>query len=135
VLRCSRCHYHTDVLDTKLDVRFDCKKAVPAGYDYSHATLAFLRSRSSAPCRGSIFREVRLVGVKNKGLSYNYESRQTIIALGQQYHLQHFYQVRIVYIDQMTYPRAAPAPSLPTRPLFYQPMGLERTAPPIWTRG
>ncbi|MDQ2794235.1 MAG: M1 family metallopeptidase [Bacteroidota bacterium] len=130
----------TDVIDTKLDVRFDYKKQHLLGtailtlrsHFYPQAELVL-------DAKGFDIQKVELVGEKKtKGLNYNYNRRKLVITLDQPYPRSTPYQVRIVYVAKPNeLPQGGSAAITNDKGLYFiNPLGLEKNKPrQIWTQG
>ena len=130
----------TDVLDTKLDVRFDYKKQHLLGTAVLTLRSHFYpQSEVVLDAKGFDIQKVELVGErKNKGLSYSYNRRKLIIALGQPYPRGTIYRVRIVYVAKPNeLPQGGSAAITSDKGLYFiNPLGLEKNKPrQIWTQG
>ena len=130
----------TDVVNTKLDVRFDYKKQHLLG-------IAILTLRShfypqtevALDAKGFDIQKVELVGErKNRNLNYNYNRRKLVITLDHPYPRTTPYQVRIVYVAKPNeLPQGGSAAITNDKGLYFiNPLGLERNKPrQIWTQG
>jgi aminopeptidase N len=90
----------TEVLDTKLDVRFDYKKQYLLGTAVLTLRSHFYpQSELTLDAKGFDIQKIELVGEKkNKTLNYNYNRRKIAITLDHPYPRNTPYQVRIVYV-------------------------------------
>jgi len=130
----------TEVLDTKLDLRFDYKKQYLLGtavltlrsHFYPQAELVL-------DAKGFDVQKVELVGEKkNKSLNYNYNRRKLVIALDRPYPRTTPYQVRIVYVARPNeLPQGGSAAITSDKGLYFiNPLGTEKNKPrQIWTQG
>ena len=130
----------TDVLDTKLDVRFDYKKQYLLGTAVLTLRSHFYpQSEVVLDAKGFDIQKVVLVGdKKNKGLNYNYNRRKLVVALGQPYPRGTSYQVRIVYVAKPNeLPQGGSAAITSDKGLYFiNPLGFEKNKPrQIWTQG
>ena len=130
----------TDVLDTKLDVRFDYKKQYLLGTAILTLRSHFYpQSEVVLDAKGFDIQKVELVGdKKNKGLNYNYNRRKLVVALGQPYPRATSYQVRIVYVAKPNeLPQGGSTAITSDKGLYFiNPLGLEKNKPrQIWTQG
>ena len=130
----------TDVLDTKLDVRFDYKKQHLLGTAVLTLRSHFYpQTELVLDAKGFDIQKVELVGEKkNKGLTYNYNRRKLVIALDHPYPRSTPYQVRIVYIAKPNeLPTGGSAAITSDKGLYFiNPLGTEKNKPrQIWTQG
>jgi aminopeptidase N len=130
----------TEVLDTKLDVRFDYKKQYLLG-----TALLTLRSHFYAQselvldAKGFDIQKVELVSdKKTKPLTYNYNRRKLVITLDRSYPRSTPYQVRIAYVAKPNeLPQGGSAAIRSDKGLYFiNPLNLEKNKPrQIWTQG
>ena len=130
----------TEVLDTKLDVRFDYKKQHLLG-----TAVLTLRSHFNPQtelvldAKGFDIQKVELVGdKKNKNLNYNYNRRKLVITLDHPYPRTTTYRVRIAYVAKPNdLPQGGSAAITSDKGLYFiNPLGLEKNKPrQIWTQG
>jgi len=131
----------TDVLDTKLDLRFDYKKQYLLGTAVLTLRPHFYpQSEVTLDAKGFDIQKVELVGEKkNKNLSYNYSSkRKLVITLDHAYVRTTPYQVRIVYVAKPNeLPQGGSAAITSDKGLYFiNPLGTEKNKPrQIWTQG
>ena len=130
----------TDVLDTKLDVRFDYKKQYLLGTAVLTLRSHFYpQSELELDAKGFDIQKVELVGdKKNKGLNYNYNRRKLVIALDRSYPRNTPYRVRIVYVAKPNdLPQGGSAAITSDKGLYFiNPLGTEKNKPrQIWTQG
>ena len=130
----------TDVVDTKLDVRFDYKKQQLLGTAVLTLRSHFYpQAEVALDAKGFDIQKVELVGdKKNKGLTYNYNRRKLVIALDHSYARTTPYQVRIVYVAKPNeLPQGGSAAITSDKGLYFiNPLGLEKNKPrQIWTQG
>ena len=130
----------TDVLDTKLDVRFDYKKQFLLGTAVLTLRSHFYpQSELVLDAKGFDIQKVELVGdKKNKGLNYNYNRRKLVIALDRLYSRNTPYRVRIVYVAKPNdLPQGGSAAITSNKGLYFiNPLGTEKNKPrQIWTQG
>ncbi|MDB5236344.1 MAG: alanyl aminopeptidase [Hymenobacter sp.] len=130
----------TDVVDTKLDVRFDYKKQHLLGTAILTLRSHFYpQSELTLDAKGFDIQKVELVGdKKNKNLNYNYNRRKLVIALDHPYPRSTPYQVRIVYVAKPNeLPQGGSAAITSDKGLYFiNPLGTEKNKPrQIWTQG
>ncbi|HEX8330199.1 MAG TPA: M1 family metallopeptidase [Hymenobacter sp.] len=130
----------TDVVDTKLDVRFDYKKQYLLGTAVLTLRSHFYpQSEISLDAKGFDIQKVELVGEKkNRNLNYNYNRRKLVIALDRAYPRTTPYQVRIVYVAKPNeLPQGGSAAIRSDKGLYFiNPLGTEKNKPrQIWTQG
>ncbi|GAC1371567.1 MAG: M1 family metallopeptidase [Hymenobacter sp.] len=130
----------TDVLDTKLDVRFDYKKQHLLGTALLTLRSHFYpQSELVLDAKGFDIQKVELVGEKkNKPLVYTYNRRQLVVALDQAYSRTAPYRVCIVYVAKPNeLPQGGSAAITSDKGLYFiNPLGLEKNKPrQIWTQG
>ena len=130
----------TDVLDTKLDVRFDYKKQHLLGTAILTLRSHFYpQSELVLDAKGFDIQKIELVGdKKNKNLNYNYNRRKLVIALDHPYPRNTPYQVRIVYVAKPNeLPQGGSAAITSDKGLYFiNPLGTEKNKPrQIWTQG
>jgi aminopeptidase N len=130
----------TEVLDTKLDVRFDYKKQYLLGTAILTLRSHFYpQSELVLDAKGFDIQKVELVGdKKNKSLNYNYNRRKIVIALDHPYPRTTPYQVRIVYVAKPNeLPQGGSAAITSDKGLYFiNPLGTEKNKPrQIWTQG
>ncbi|MFD2721117.1 M1 family aminopeptidase [Hymenobacter monticola] len=130
----------TDVLDTKLDVRFDYKKQYLLGTAVLTLRSHFYpQSEVVLDAKGFDIQKIELVGEKkNRSLNYNYNRRKLVIALGQPYPRTTPYQLRIVYVAKPNeLPQGGSAAITSDKGLYFiNPLGTEKNKPrQIWTQG
>ena len=130
----------TDVLDTRLDVRFDYKKQYLLGTAILTLRSHFYpQSELVLDAKGFDVQKIELVGEKkNKSLTYNYNRRKLVIALDRPYPRTTSYQVRIVYVAKPNeLPQGGSAAIRADKGLYFiNPLGLEKGKPrQIWTQG
>ncbi|QKG53755.1 M1 family metallopeptidase [Hymenobacter sp. BRD67] len=130
----------TDVLDTKLDVRFD----------YAHQYLLgtavltlrphfYAQSDLKLDAKGFDIKSVQLLSGKGpKVLTYKYDGRQLTIALDHAYSREQPYQVRIAYVAKPNELPAGGSEAITAAKglYFINPLGKEANKPrQIWTQG
>ena len=130
----------TEVIDTKLDVRFDYKKQHLLGTAILTLRSHFYpQSELVLDAKGFDIQRIELVGEKkNKGLNYNYTRRKLVIALDHPYPRTMPYRVRIVYVAKPNeLPQGGSAAITSDKGLYFiNPLGLEKNKPrQIWTQG
>jgi aminopeptidase N len=130
----------TEVLDTKLDVRFDYKKQYLLGTAVLTLRSHFYpQSELTLDAKGFDIQKIELVGEKkNKTLNYNYNRRKIAITLDHPYPRNTPYQVRIVYVAKPNeLPQGGSAAITNDKGLYFiNPLGSEKNKPrQIWTQG
>ncbi|QIL75983.1 M1 family metallopeptidase [Hymenobacter sp. HDW8] len=130
----------TDVLDTKLDVRFDWAKQQLLGTALLTLRPHFYpQNQVVLDAKGFDIKNVRLVtGNKDKTLTYGYDKRKLTINLDRQYTRSETYQVRINYIAKPNeLPANGSAAITSDKGLYFvNPLGTEKNKPKqIWTQG
>ncbi len=130
----------TDVVDTRLDVRFDYKKQHLLGTAMLTLRSHFYpQTELTLDAKGFDIQKVELMGEKkNKNLTYNYNRRKLVIALDHPYPRSTPYQVRIVYVAKPNeLPQGGSAAITNDKGLYFiNPLGLEKNKPrQIWTQG
>ena len=130
----------TDVIDTRLDVRFDYKKQHLLGTAVLTLRSHFYpQSEVALDAKGFDIQKVELVGdKKNRSLNYSYNRRKLVIALDRSYPRNTPYQVRIVYVAKPNeLPQGGSAAITSDKGLYFiNPLGLEKNKPrQIWTQG
>ncbi|MBO2012351.1 M1 family metallopeptidase [Hymenobacter negativus] len=130
----------TEVVDTKLDVRFDYKKQYLLGTAILTLRSHFYpQSELVLDAKGFDIQKVELVGEKkNKNLNYNYNRRKIVIALDHPYPRSTPYQVRIVYVAKPNeLPQGGSAAITNDKGLYFiNPLGTEKNKPrQVWTQG
>jgi aminopeptidase N len=129
-----------DVVNTKLDVRFDWARQYLLGtavltlrpHFYPQSTLVL-------DAKGFEVKTVQLVGEKaDKTLTYKYDKAQLTIALDKAYTREQTYQVRIAYVAKPNeLPQGGSAAITSDKGLYFiNPLGKEPNKPrQIWTQG
>ena len=130
----------TDVVDTRLDVRFDYKKQHLLGTAVLTLNSHFYpQSEVALDAKGFDIQKVELVGdKKNRSLNYNYNRRKLVITLDHPYPRSTPYQVRIVYVAKPNeLPQGGSAAITSDKGLYFiNPLGTEKNKPrQIWTQG
>ena len=130
----------TDVVDTKLDLRFDYKRQYLLGTAVLTLRSHFYpQSEVVLDAKGFDIQKVELVGdKKNKGLPYNYNRRKLVVALDRPYPRTTTYQLRIVYVAKPNeLPQGGSAAITSDKGLYFiNPLELEKNKPrQIWTQG
>jgi aminopeptidase N len=130
----------SDVVNTKLDVRFDWAKQYLLGtavltlrsHFYPQNTLLL-------DAKGFEIKAVQLVGEKaDKTLAYKYDKSQLSITLDRAYPREQTYQVRITYVAKPNeLPQGGSSAITSAKGLYFiNPLGLEPNKPrQIWTQG
>ncbi|WP_230687375.1 M1 family aminopeptidase [Hymenobacter ruricola] len=130
----------TDLLDTKLDVRFDYKKQYLLGTAILTLRSHFYpQSELVLDAKGFDIQKIELVGEKkNKSLNYNYNRRKLVIVLDHPYPRSTPYQVRIAYVAKPNeLPQGGSAAITSDKGLYFiNPLGTDKNKPrQIWTQG
>ncbi|MBF9141649.1 M1 family metallopeptidase [Hymenobacter properus] len=130
----------TDILDTKLDVRFDYKKQHLLGTAVLTLRSHFYpQSEVTLDAKGFDIQKIELMGEgKSRSLNYNYNRRKLVIALGQPFPRTTPYQLRIVYVAKPNeLPQGGSAAITSDKGLYFiNPLGTEKNKPrQIWTQG
>ena len=130
----------TEIVDTKLDVRFDYKKQHLLGTAILTLRSHFYpQSEVVLDAKGFEIQKIELVGdKKNKSLTYNYNRRKLVIALDHPYSRTTPYQLRIVYVAKPNeLPQGGSAAITSSKGLYFiNPLGTEKNKPrQIWTQG
>ncbi|RZJ89795.1 MAG: M1 family peptidase, partial [Hymenobacter sp.] len=129
----------TDLVDTKLDVRFDYQHQ----YLLGTATLTvhahfYPQNTLIVDAKGFDIKNVQLVGQKLKTLTYTYNGRQLTIALDRTYTREQVYQVRIGYVAKPNELPAGGSEAITSNKglYFINPLEKEPNKPrQIWTQG
>ena len=130
----------TDLLDTKLDLRFDWSKQWALGT----ATLMlrphfYPQNQLVLDAKGFDVKSVHLlVGAKEKTLVYAYDKRKLTITLDRQYPRAEAYQVRISYVAKPNELAAGGSAAITASKglYFINPLGTDKTKPrQLWTQG
>jgi aminopeptidase N len=130
----------TDVIDTKLDVRFDYAHQYLLGTAVLTLRAHFYpQTVAILDAKGFIIKSVQLVEAKaNKPLTYKYDSRQLAINLDHAYAREQAYQVRITYVARPNELPAGGSEAITAAKglYFINPVGKESGKPrQIWTQG
>jgi aminopeptidase N len=130
----------TEVVDTKLDVRFDYKRQYLLGTAVLTLRSHFYpQSQVVLDAKGFDIQKVELVGdKKNKPLVYTYDKRQLTITLDQPYARTEAYKVRIAYVAKPNeLPTGGSDAITSDKGLYFiNPLGTEKNKPrQIWTQG
>ncbi|SNC75658.1 aminopeptidase N [Hymenobacter gelipurpurascens] len=132
-----------DLLDTKLDVRFDWAKQWLLGT----ATLTvrphfYPQSQLTLDAKGFDIKSVELVNgpsKKGKDLKFSYDKKRLNIALDRSYTRTELYQVRIQYIakpNELPSTGGSEAITGDKGLYFINPLGTDKTKPrQVWTQG
>ena len=129
----------TDLVDTRLDVRFDYAHQ----YLLGTATLTvhshfYPQSTLLLDARGFTINSVQLAGPKLKPLAYKYDGHQLAIALDHAYPRDQDYQVRISYVAKPNELPAGGSEAITSDKglYFINPLDKEPNKPrQIWTQG
>jgi len=131
----------TDLLNTKLDIRFDWAKQQLIGV----ATLTvqphfYPQSQLVLDAKGFEVKSIRLLtkNNKDKNLNYTYDKRRLTITLDHQYTRTEPYQVRINYIAKPNELAAGGSAAITSDKglYFINPLGTDKNKPrQIWTQG
>jgi aminopeptidase N len=129
-----------DVVNTKLDVRFDWAKQYLLGTAVLTLRPHFYpQSILVLDAKGFDIKTVQLVGDRgDKSLTYKYDKRQLNITLDRAYTRDHTYQVRIVYVAKPNeLPQGGSSAITSDKGLYFiNPLGQEPNKPrQIWTQG
>ncbi|WP_317172701.1 M1 family metallopeptidase [Hymenobacter polaris] len=130
----------TDLVDTKLDVRFDYAHQYLLGTATLTVHAHFYPQRALVlNAKGFDIKSVQLLGSASpKTLPYTYDGRQLTIALDRAYPRGQNYQVRIGYVAKPNeLPAGGSAAITSDKGLYFiNPLGKEPTKPrQIWTQG
>jgi aminopeptidase N len=127
----------TDVIDTKLDVRFDYAHQYLLGTAiltlHSHF---YPQAVAVLDAKGFIIKTVQLVG--GKALTYKYDGRQLAVNLDRAYPREQSYQLRITYVARPNELPAGGSEAITSAKglYFINPVGKEGNKPrQIWTQG
>ena len=129
-----------DLLDTKLDIRFDWSKQWVLGT----ATLTvrphfYPQNQLVLDAKGLEVKAVRLLtGNKDKNLAYSYDKKKLIISLDRSYTRTEPYQVRIQYTAKPNELEVGGSAAITQDKglYFVNPLGTDKTKPrQIWTQG
>ena len=129
-----------DLLDTKLDIRFDWNRQWVLGT----ATLTlrphfYPQNQLVLDAKGFDIKNVRLVTAnKEKNLNYTYDKKKITIALDQSYSRTETYQVRVQYTAKPNDLEAGGSAAITQDKglYFVNPQGADKTKPrQIWTQG
>ncbi|WP_303310243.1 M1 family metallopeptidase [Hymenobacter sp. BT730] len=134
----------TDVLHTRLDVRFDWSKQQLIGT----ATLSvrphfYPQSQLVLDAKGFDIRSIRLISVANgkekeKALTYSYDKRKLTVNLDRTYARTEAYQVRVNYVAKPNELASGGSEAITSNKglFFINPLGAEKNKPrQIWTQG
>jgi aminopeptidase N len=129
-----------DVVNTKLDVRFDWAKQYLLGTAVLTLRPHFYpQSALVLDAKGFDVKTVQLVGEKgDKTLTYKYDRAQLVIALDKAYTRDQTYQVRVAYVAKPNeLPQGGSAAITSDKGLYFiNPLGKEPNKPrQIWTQG
>ncbi|QDA60711.1 M1 family metallopeptidase [Hymenobacter jejuensis] len=130
----------TDLLDTKLDVRFDWAKQWLFGTATITARPHFYpQNQLVLDARGFDVKSVRvLTGNKEKNLTYTYDKRKLSITLDRQYTRTEPYQLRITYIAKPNELQTGGSAAITSDKglYFINPLGTDKKKPKqLWTQG
>lgn len=130
----------TEVMDTKLDVRFDYKKQHLLGTAVLTLRSHFYpQSQVVLDAKGFDIQKIELLTDKKpKSLTYNYDKRQLFITLDRAYARTEPYRLRIAYVAKPNeLPQGGSAAITSDKGLYFiNPLGLEKNKPrQIWTQG
>jgi len=130
----------TDVLDTRLDLRFDYARQYVLGTAVLTLRAHFFPQNSLVlDAKGFDIKSVQLVTAKGfKALTFKYNGRQLAIALGQTFPREQSYQVRVGYVARPNeLPAGGSAAITAAKGLYFiNPLGKEPGKPrQIWTQG
>jgi len=130
----------TEVVDTKLDVRFDYKRQYLLGTAVLTLRSHFYpQSQVTLDAKGFDIQKVELLAEKkNKTLLYTYDKKQLTITLDRSYPRAETYQVRIAYVAKPNELPAGGSDAITSDKglYFINPLGMEKNKPrQIWTQG
>ncbi|GAA4348223.1 M1 family metallopeptidase [Hymenobacter saemangeumensis] len=130
----------TDVVDTKLDVRFDYKSQHLLGTAVLTLRPHFYpQSQVVLDAKGFDIQKVELLGEKKpKTLTYAYDKKQLTINLDRAYARTEAYQLRIAYVAKPNELPAGGSDAITSNKglYFINPLGTEPNKPrQIWTQG
>jgi aminopeptidase N len=129
----------TEVVDTKLDVRFDYKKQYLLGTALLTLRSHFYpQSQVMLDAKGFDIQKVELVGDKKNKVTYTYDKRQLSVTLDRAYPRTEPYQLRIAYIAKPNeLPSGGSEAITDDKGLYFiNPLGTEKNKPrQIWTQG
>ena len=129
-----------DLLDTKLDVRFDWSRQWLLGT----ATLTlrphfYTQNQVVLDAKGFDVKNVRLLtGIKEKNLTYSYDKKKLTVTLDRSYSHTEPYQIRIQYVAKPNDLEVSGSAAIRQDKglYFINPQGLDKTKPrQIWTQG
>ncbi|GAB2950291.1 M1 family metallopeptidase [Hymenobacter coalescens] len=129
-----------DVLDTKLDVRFDWAKQWLLGTATVTVRPHFYpQTQLVLDAKGFDVKSVKIVaGNKEKNLNYQYDKRRLAITLDRTYARTESYQVRVQYVAKPNeLPTGGGSAIRAAKGLYFiNPLGTDKTKPrQIWTQG
>ena len=130
----------SDVLDTKLDMRFDYARQYLLGTAVLTLRAHFYpQNNLLLDAKGFDVKSVQLLGAKSpKNLSYKYDGRQLAINLDRAYPREQTYQVRIAYVAKPNELPAGGSEAITSNKglYFINPLGKDPRKPrQIWTQG
>ncbi|SHI71480.1 aminopeptidase N [Hymenobacter daecheongensis DSM 21074] len=130
----------TDVLDTKLDVKFDWAKQWLLGNALLTLRPHFYpQNQVVLDAKGFDVKSVRaVIGGKEKNLNYTYDKRKLTISLDRMYARNEQYQVRISYVAKPNELEAGGSAAITSSKglYFINPLGTDKNKPrQIWTQG
>ena len=130
----------SDVVDTKLDVRFDYAHQYLLGTAVLTLRAHFYpQSSLLLDAKGFDIKSVQLLGTKApKNLTYKYDGRQLAITLDRAYPREQTYQLRIAYVAKPNELPAGGSEAITSDKglYFINPLGKEPNKPrQIWTQG
>ena len=130
----------SDVLDTKLDVRFDYARQYLLGTAILTLKAHFYpQNNLLLDAKGFDIKSVQLLGAKSpKNLTYKYDGRKLAVTLDRAYPREQNYQVRIAYVAKPNELPAGGSEAITANKglYFINPLGKEPNKPrQIWTQG
>jgi len=130
----------TDLVDTKLDVKFDWAKQWLIGNALLTVRPHFYpQSQLVLDAKGFDVKSVRSVtGGKEKNLNYTYDKRKLTITLDRTYVRNEQYQVRISYVAKPNELEAGGSAAITSSKglYFINPLGTDKSKPKqLWTQG
>ncbi|GAA3948989.1 M1 family metallopeptidase [Hymenobacter algoricola] len=130
----------TDLVDTKLEVKFDWARQWLTGNALLTVRPHFYpQNQLVLDAKGFDIKSVRsVIGGKEKNLNYTYDKRKLTIALDRTYTRTEQYQVRISYVAKPNELEAGGSAAITSSKglYFINPLGTDKTKPKqIWTQG